>query len=200
MKIDTSLLGIWRCCEDSDTKNAIIVQCYDDLFGDIEKQYGSLDSYSKTLMNDPFASDVKTKGYTYYFTASFKGAQYMLINGFLSAIGDRRFLNIYYRHLQFDKDDNLLGEKEEGYFFLRIISAAKDSLTAAIVTDTMLMHLNSPEQLRAHLTKNIDKPGLYRDTLHLYKISRYHYDLDIAIRIKNEYLEALEKNGIKRQP
>lgn len=183
LKTDTSIFGIWKCVEDTSVSNALIIQGYNDVFRDIEEQYGSVEKYSRTMTNDPFATDVMTKGRIYYVTSNFRGVLYQIFRVFASEIDREQFFNMP------NAAPSDLHQYGDGYIFVKIIKRTKDSIVTTLVNDSILKHLNSAQNVRERITSNLNNLKYFTDTLHFYKISTYHSDVETALRIGREYGE-----------
>ena len=158
IKIDSSLLGIWKAVEDTDSRNYFFVQTNYDV-------HGGTDNYFTIYDNNYYIT---------YFNMHGKNPLYQQWSVFLSQVGRHRFLNI--------GDVNTeLG----GYIFLSLIKATNDSLTTAVVADTMLKYANSNKEVRKRIEKNMSTPAFCSDTLHLYKVSGYHLSLRGSMKIAN---------------
>ncbi|MBL7683613.1 MAG: hypothetical protein JNK00_09665 [Flavipsychrobacter sp.] len=79
-----------------------------------------------------------------------------------SDVNGIRFINIpYFEEIGFLQ-----------YGFLKILDTDKDftKITAAVVGDENIERIKSQEKLNAHITKNMNNPRFYSDTIHFYKI------------------------------
>ena len=82
-------------------------------------------------------------------------------NGFLSEVGGVRFLNIY------SKDDT-----EKRYLFMKLIeiNEAGNKLKVSCVNDTTMQYFTSAADVRQQITRNLNTPDFYGDTVNLYKV------------------------------
>ena len=80
-----------------------------------------------------------------------------------SRIGNSLFLNIPYWEGHFEN---------MGYFFLKILDVNADytKMTTATVYDTTLRSLKNSAEVRERITKNLNNPAFYNDTVHFYKV------------------------------
>ena len=83
-------------------------------------------------------------------------------NMHFSKIGTTLFINVPY----FER-----GFTHKGYFFLKILNVNADftKMTVATVHDTSLWDLSEAE-VRERITRNVNNPAYYFDTVHLYKV------------------------------
>ena len=200
------MFGIWKAAEDTDKADYLLVQSPYDLFHYVDWWY-NLDSVTKRTYFDEklladtarakilFSKDpvayresydnfLEKKDHYYYITrmnAHGQKPHYKQWSVFVSKVNNVTFLNIPYRFVPERDGHYLPGQTtRQGYFFVRLINInpAYDTITTAIVSDTTLIHLASPKDVRNHITKNINNPAFYSDTLHFYKVSGYHLSLD----------------------
>jgi len=211
IKTDSSFYGIWKAVEDTDKANFILVQSPYDLFHYTDWWY-HLDSVKKRTyfdteflgdpdrvrlafsknpaeLNEAYEDFIAKKDHYYYISYINRHGTNLLYNqwvSFASKVGNVTFLNIPYRHVP-EKNGHLNGQIKTGYFFVRLIniSASYDSITTAIVADTTLMHLTSSKDLRNHVTKHMNDPAFYSDTLHFYKAQGYHLSIKDAVTKAN---------------
>jgi len=199
--IDTALLGMWRCVEDTDKANFIEVQNFHDVYHVEENEHGGIENYLASEIErmqkengpqwdpatDPTIADLRNetdnRKYLYYFTYFDNhgvNLRYQQWNGHLSTIGKNRFLNIHY-HNPYSGDKN-----EKGWLLVRIIKVAHDTITTAIVADKTLKNLKSSKEVRSRITARLNDKRFYSDTMHFYKINKYHFTLNKAIKLANK--------------
>jgi hypothetical protein len=79
-----------------------------------------------------------------------------------SKIGNVTFINVPYWEGNFT---------HKGYFFLRILETNADftRMTTTTVYDTTLWELTSQAAVRERITRNLNNPSYYYDTVHFYK-------------------------------
>ena len=125
IKIDTDLLGKWKAIEDSDLANFIFIQRYNDL-------------REKNLQLDSACLY-----YISYVNRHGTNALYHRFPAFLSTVGDIRLLNMPYRgeptFYHHPPEVNRRGD--EGYFFVRLIKVAPDTVVTSVIADTTLKSL-----------------------------------------------------------
>jgi len=164
--VDTALLGSWTAAEDTDQANHIVIQNFWDAHpsgegvNQVDKKYGYYLSYMH--MHGQYA--------TYHHFESFQ-----------SKVGSAMFFNLPYRNEVTDKKTGAsTGDVVRGYFFVRILSmnAAHTEMVTAMVADTTMTKLKSSKEVRAYITKNLNNPKFYSDTLHFRKTDNYHLSLD----------------------
>lgn len=188
-----SFYGIWRCEEYNKKRHSVIVQNFDDAMWHTTEKYLSR-SYQATkkppFFNDSYVEEIrdyKNDGFEYWITVNNQNDQYLQWGVFPSEIGDVTFLNCTYNNTEYKNNKVVVNEK--GYFFLRIISASDDEITTALVADPTLKYLKSSKEVRQRIIKRMDQKTFYSDTLHFYKISDYHRDINKAIQFANDWQE-----------
>ena len=174
IKIDTGLLGIWKAVEDTDKANFILIQNLDDAEYKIEEKWRKKNK------------SYETRDYDYYLTYMHQHGShphYRQFTAFLSTVNKSKFLNVAYYYTPYVKGHPINNQSEEGYFFVRLVHLSRkyDTLVTAIVADTTLKYLKSSAEVRERITKNVNNPAFYSDTLHFYKVSRYHARLGESI-------------------
>ncbi len=189
-KIDTNMFGIWKALEDSNRYDYFIVQSADDLF----KEYGQWVAKNATTQPTTAKDFVKryketkeARDYKYYITRMDNDGlnrHYEKFGAFPSKVGRATFLNIPY--FNFDKLAEG-GEDEEGYMFVRILDVKHNNylMTVAVVSDKSLKYLPSSAAVRKHISKNLNNPLFYSDTLHLIRVSNYHESVKDSRNIAN---------------
>ena len=159
IKIDARLLGTWKAIEDTDTKNCIVVQSYNDLFPNWAPS--DVDSVNKDC---------------YYFVTYLnrhgRNPLYQQFSAFLSKVQNASFLNLHYW------DDSV----ENGFLLIRIIKMnnAADSITTALVADSTLKNIQNSASLRQRISSHLNSSAFYSDTLHFYKVNNVHRSLEEA--------------------
>lgn len=206
VKMDTSLLGIWKAEKDTSKANYILLQYAPDLHYAPEsspaqraarqgRDMKNTDTaaYNRRMDSLYKADDMermKTKDYTYYatyFNAHGKNPLYEQWSVYTSEINKVQFLNIPYRYDPgFDDKRPTTDPHIKGYFFVRIISKNNDKLTTALVADSTLKYLKSAAAVRERIAKNINNKHFYSDTLHFYKVSNYHRGLNGSMKRANQ--------------
>lgn len=212
VKTDSSLYGIWKAVEDTDKANYILVQSPYDLFHYVDWWY-HLDSIKKrsyfdekfladpervrmafhkdeTMYSEAYNDFIGNKDYYYHITRMGmhgKTPHYKQWSVFVSKVNNTIFLNIPYRYVPSKDGHYLSGQTKQGFFFVRLvkITAAYDTITTAIISDTTLMHLTNSKEVRNRVAKNINNPAFYSDTLHFYKVSGYHLSLEESVSKAN---------------
>jgi len=183
IKTNHDYLGIWKCKEDMDKNNTIIVQTFDDVTANLVKQYGSIEKFENKVHDHRLDSEKKNRAFNYYITSNFKNNQYFQWTVFMSEINNAKFLNVTYRSINADrntKPSNLM--EISGYLFLKILDASSQQIVATIVRDSTLKMQKSSIDVRNIIAKNINNKYFYSDTLHFYKINSYHSDINIALK------------------
>lgn len=167
IKVDTTLLGSWKAIGDTDNKNFILVQSFYDAYHNTEKQYH---------MSADFGKNRDYEYYITYFNRHGKNPVYGQWITTISVIDGVTFFNI-----------GDLNSELKGYLLVRVISkdTASRKLTTAIVADTTLKYLKSSQQVRERITKNLNNPSFYSDTMHFYKVNNYHLSLNEAVKRAN---------------
>jgi len=200
--IDTNLLGMWRCVEDTDKANFIEVQNFNDVYGSVEKRYGSMENYlAKEIQqweegiakgnwdstNDRSIVDLrwainsrKCLYYLTYFDYHGLNPHYEAWDAYLSTVNKKLFLNLLYWN---EIADN---KREEGYLLLQVIKMARDTVVTAIVADQAMKNLQSSKEVRSRVTARLNDKRFYSDTMHFYKIKRFHGTQKIAIKLANQ--------------
>ena len=79
-----------------------------------------------------------------------------------SKVGQTRFINMPWFGEHF---------ANKGFFFLKVLDVSPDKtrMTAAVVHDTTLWNLSQAE-VKQRITRNVNNPFYYFDTVHLYKL------------------------------
>jgi hypothetical protein len=199
--IDTALLGMWRCVEDTDKANFIEVQNFHDVYHTEENEHGGIENYLAATIDtmrkqngpqwdpatDPTIMDTRyeidNRKYLYYFTYFDNhgvNPRYQQWTVHTAKVNNNRFLNIEYRN-PYSADKN-----EKGWLLVRIIKAKHDSITTAIVADKALKNLKSSKEVRSRITAKLNDRRFYSDTMHFYKINKYHFTLNKAIKLANK--------------
>jgi hypothetical protein len=204
IKTDSAFYGVWKAVEDTDKANYILIQSPYDIYHHVDWWY-HMDSVKKrtyfdekfladpdrvrmafakdvTMLNDAYEEFKEKKDHYYYityFNRHGKNPLYQQWHSFLSKVNNATFLNVPYRYVPI-MNGHANGPSKVGFFFVRLIkiSPAFDSITTAVVSDTTLWQLTSSKEVRDRLTKNMNKPTFYSDTLHFYKVSGYHLSLE----------------------
>lgn len=199
VKLDSSLCGIWKCAEDTDKSNFILVQTYDDLeseppnstesSADFMRRNGAdikdqdTSAYNKAIRERVEEIEQKmaeTRKYSYYFTyfnAHGKNPCYQAFTAFESFIQGIRFLNISYYNQPLSPEGVPIGENETGYLLLRLLRVSNKSIVTAMILDTTLKNAGSAAEVRKKVTKNLNNIHYYSDTMHFYKVNDYHIRL-----------------------
>lgn len=163
VNVDTTLLGIWKLAEDGNKKDYFLVQEYKDVF--------------KDTLPHPRREPEYAGRHQLYFVTRFDNngtnPHFQSWPAFLSDIKGNIFINI--------------GDNDDGSLFTRILSRKKDTLTIAIVADKMLHELNSCDEVQQRFEKQYTKSSFYNDTLHLYKVSKFHSGLDASKDFANQH-------------
>jgi len=201
MGIDTNLLGMWRCVEDTDKTNFIEVQNTHDIYGDVEKRYGSMENYLAKSVEEwkegaaqgkwdstedrsmlALRWDTRNKHSLYwitYFDAHGLNPHFEAWDAFLSSVNKKIFLNLTYLH------QVTPGNLEEGYLLVRFIKLTRDTVTTAIVADKTLKNLKSSKAVRDRVTARLNDKNFYSDTMHFYRIKKFHGAYKIAVKLAN---------------
>lgn len=193
IKADFSLCGIWKCEEDKDKRNAIIVQDYDNASFHNAQEYTRKEQmltrsnplYYSTFYDE--AVSLKNRDYEYWVTTNYNNTQYAQWGVFPSEVGYNTFLNVSYREIFYGKNKNI--REEKGFFFLRILESSDTHVTTALVCDPVLKNLKSSAEVRELIYRRMNQPAFYSDTLHFYKISNYQRDLNTAVKKGSEWHE-----------
>jgi hypothetical protein len=181
VKIDTSMLGIWKALEDTERGNYILVQSFDDIVRGLTGDK----SDSKLIMDETGQSH-------YYYLTRMNGqglnAQYVQQGAFPSRIGNATFLNVDYSHTPGNNGKEGAGGKaEEGYFFVKVeMNEARNVITTYYVNDPDLQYMSSSKEVRNMIARNMNRPSFYSNTLHFYKVSNYHASVDESMKIANK--------------
>jgi hypothetical protein len=142
--VDTKnkFLGDWKMQEDPDKKNFIRLEDYHEKFKDVDAFTYHVQIWDRSGTNR-----------TYEF------------NIFFSEIGNTRFINVY-NWMAADWMDN------QHYILLKIVdvSPAFDKITAVAASAPALAMVNNSKEVREILTRNLDNPSFYKDTVHFYKV------------------------------
>ena len=87
-------------------------------------------------------------------------------NAFLSKINTVEFLNIS------DNAKSRGTTDTSGYIFLKVlgVNAKAGTLTLVNIADTTMNLLTSSAQVRERITKNLDNPSFYKDTIEFHRI------------------------------
>lgn len=199
--VDTALLGMWRCMEDTDKANFIEVQNFHDMYHMEENEHGGIENYLATEIErmqkengpqwnpntDPaiinIRNEIDNRKYLYYITYFDNhgtNPHFQQWNAHAATVNKSRFLNINY-HNPYSDDKN-----EKGWLLVRIIKAKHDTITTAIVADKALINLKSSKDVRSRLTERLNDKRFYSDTMHFYKINKYHFTLNKAIKLANK--------------
>ena len=192
--IPGSLYGVWKVKGDSLEQRYILVQAPSDVFlttATAVKEYGSVPNYIADINGrlekdnlvalDPLELTLELKSNETRITEERNNVAYLssifIPNGGvgyqqwstrISKVGQSYFLNIPYNY------------HAKGFIFCRLIEVNPDTIILAIVADETLKYLESSEQLKQRLEKNIDKKSFYKDTMHLHKVRDGHFDLGEA--------------------
>lgn len=64
--------------------------------------------------------------------------------------------------------------KDRGYFFVRILGANDDftGITTATVNSSELSDISSGMEMRRFISRNLNNPNIYSDTVHFYKVNK----------------------------
>jgi len=195
VKLDTSLCGIWKCAEDTDKANFVLVQTLDDLLkeppsakspADMLRESGYHMKDEDTAAYNKRSHDVedsikreweKRKDYPYqltYFDHHGINPHFQTFDATESIVKGKRFLNVYYHHVPLDSKGNRLGEEEEGYLLVRLLQVSNKSIVTAMVADTTLKYAQSAAEVRKKVTNGLNNSHYYSDTMHFYKVNNYH--------------------------
>jgi hypothetical protein len=199
--IDTTLLGMWRCAEDTDKTNFILVQNTHDIYGFREKQYGSMENYLAKeteewqegvaqgkwdSTNNSSIVDLRWDTYNKhalywltYFDHHGINPHYEAWSAYLSSVSQKLFLNLLYRNVIANN------QREEGYLLVRIIKMTRDTVITAIVADQTLKNLDNSSKVRSRVTARVNDKRFYSDTMHFYRTHRYHATYEIATKLNN---------------
>ncbi|MCW3120571.1 MAG: hypothetical protein JWQ38_63 [Flavipsychrobacter sp.] len=138
--LEDGLIGKWKFEEDTDKRN-----------------------YYEVVRGGSYATD---KYHVFFWNRGGTNPTYEG-NVHISKINGARFINVPYWENN-GKDAHF---SNAGYFFLRILQVNTDftKMTTATVHDTTMRALNQAE-LKQRITKNINNPVFYYDTVHFYKM------------------------------
>ena len=209
VKLDTNLLGIWKCVEDSNKQDFILIQNAFDVFdayylsskaSEKDREYYKSKQYQTVKQEGE-----KYKDYYYYITRcdqSGTSPHNHQFTSLLSDVNNCKFLNVAYHNTTINgknfsdltheeiKAINNKTEKQDikGYFFVRILKINKghDTVETTVFRDTALENLTSSAEVRQHVTQYLNSPAHYNDTMHFVKVSRYHEDINKAMQKANE--------------
>ena len=171
VKMDTSLLGIWRAVEDTNKKDFILIQNFADVTRNLDESFKKEASY---------IADEKNKEFMYYITRfdnDGTNPHFQQFNCFISIVKGQKFWNIQYEP----------GRTDEGFLFERVIKINKsfDTITTAMIADTTMMNLHNSTEVRNYVERNINKPSFYSDTLHFYRVNNYHTNIRGVVKKAN---------------
>lgn len=171
VKADPSLFGIWKAVNDTDKRNFILVQ-------------GAADEDRKFM-----PEDVRNNpDYYYYITYYDRGGvspHYENFTATLSTVKSDRFLNIAYWTIN---PDERIRERDEGFLLYRMIhiNPSATEITLARVSDPDLEQAKNADVVRKTVTKNLNNPKFYDDTVQLYSIAPGHFSRKDAIKRANQ--------------
>ena len=92
-----------------------------------------------------------------------------------------------YHNIPYVNGEFVRREETNGFFFVRLIkiNATHDTITTAIIADTVMKNLRE-KQVREHIAKHVADPAFYSDTLHFYKVNDCHSSLEDAVSRANK--------------
>jgi hypothetical protein len=139
--LDDGLIGKWKFDEDTDKRNFYEV-------------------YRKDAPYDPLKYHVR------FWNRGGTNPTYEA-NVYLSKIDGVRFINVPY----WEDGGEGAHFSHLGYFFLKILKVNADftKMTTATVYDTTMWELNQ-SGVKQRITRNLNNPAFYYDTVHFYKM------------------------------
>jgi hypothetical protein len=199
IKIDDNMLGIWKVLEDTNHFDYFIVQDASDKINEYNKWVAKNTKEhptSGTEYLEVYKSYKKKQDYWYYITRMDKNGlnnTYENFGAFISNIRGATFLSIPYRYFPPFYDPSSEAPEVSGYFFVRILNMNEyhNTMTIAVVGDKTMKDLNSSAEVRKRISQNLNSPSFYSDTLHLFKVSKYHENTKDSRNIANHWPERL---------
>jgi hypothetical protein len=199
LKVDSRLLGIWKAVEDTNKADYFVVQTSDDLYRSIQRYFAAHPPGTDTTLSWKQAEDMLVNSFKelrdkndfyYYITRMDNNGDnphFQQWSSFLSRINGATFINIPYRNTPMVNGEYVEEKTEKGYFFVRILSITEggNAMTIAAVKDPALRWLESPAEVRSRIASKMKWSVCCSDTLHLYKVSDYHFSLNDSKAIAN---------------
>jgi hypothetical protein len=204
VKAEENFFGIWKVVEDSNKMDYILFQSQDDVtytVDEIRRDHGSVFSYEKKqaeMLGPEYGIDtvyaIKVlkkleeeakpfREYECYITradANGMNPHYNAFGAYLSKIGDEKFLNVNYWH-----DTSGKNQREEGYFFVRLLRVTPDTIITTVVSDRSMRTLISSKAVRDKIQKNLNNKAFYKDTVHFYKVKGGHFGFNQSMKLAN---------------
>lgn len=168
IKIDTTLLGVWRANE-AIFNDYFLVQSFDDMYRDIPEQYRN----DSTML-----AERKYKDYLYYITEVDTGKGEVNMIAFASTVNNTTIINLGNHTPLRMRNLKHFARQGQAYVFMKLkaMGNATNKMVLIPYADTAMSGIKSPAEIRKRITSRINSKLYFGDSAVFTKVSNDHWN------------------------